>query len=543
MKFKQILSLVVASVITVSALTACGNSAENNSTSPSKSQAIQDGSTSESENASSATSEATEDAEEGIVFPLEETVKFTGFAAMNGEVALSDTLTWKTMLEMGNIEVDLTNVLNTDVDEKRNLLLSSGQYPDFFIKANIDANKYGPEGILIPLEDLIREYAPNLTALLDERDGWKALKASDGHIYGLPEIDLQGFKNHVLWINQVWLDNLGLKEPTNFEELYEVLKAFKEQDANGNGDPNDEIPFSDHADSNVFKWFQYNDYVVDQSNFVGYNNGELVYMGTSDSMKELLQFLAKLYDEGIMHKDSFTWAAESWKATAQTTDTFGSFFNNASFSIVGTEADEDYTIVSPFHAAPRGAFSASPKAFAITDKCENPEILIAWIDYLYSEEGGKLAWMGIEGETYEYYEDGTWGWILGNGYGDDVTTIRSTATMQGARVHPSVQPEEWSNMSPEIDPEESYYNAQRAEKVFPYVELIPTLALTEEESEIVSTVKTDVDAYIKEYAAKVIIGELSLEDSWEEYLATLKTMNVDKLIACYQAAYERATAE
>ena len=41
------------------------------------------------------------------------------------------------------------------------------------------------------------------------------------------------------WINQTWLDNLGLEMPTTPEELYTVLKAFKEQDANGNGDPGD----------------------------------------------------------------------------------------------------------------------------------------------------------------------------------------------------------------------------------------------------------------------------------------------------------------
>ena len=38
-----------------------------------------------------------------------------------------------------------------------------------------------------------------------------------------------------IWINQTWLDNLGLDVPTTTEELYTVLKAFKENDPNGNG--------------------------------------------------------------------------------------------------------------------------------------------------------------------------------------------------------------------------------------------------------------------------------------------------------------------
>ena len=51
------------------------------------------------------------------------------------------------------------------------------------------------------------------------------------------------------WINQTWLDNLGLKAPATLDELYDVLVAFRDQDADGNGDPSDEIPLAgDYAD-------------------------------------------------------------------------------------------------------------------------------------------------------------------------------------------------------------------------------------------------------------------------------------------------------
>ena len=50
------------------------------------------------------------------------------------------------------------------------------------------------------------------------------------------------------YINTQWLERLGLEMPTTMEELKAVLIAFRDQDANGNGDPNDEIPF-DFCDS------------------------------------------------------------------------------------------------------------------------------------------------------------------------------------------------------------------------------------------------------------------------------------------------------
>ncbi len=71
----------------------------------------------------------------GITFPLEETMTFTGFAGMYGDVALSDNYTWQTILERANIQIELTNVLGSELTEKRNLTLSGGSYPDIFLKA------------------------------------------------------------------------------------------------------------------------------------------------------------------------------------------------------------------------------------------------------------------------------------------------------------------------------------------------------------------------------------------------------------------------
>ena len=67
----------------------------------------------------------------------------------------------------------MNSVPQTDAAEKESLIISSGTYPDVFIfsslgKDNID--RYGSEGVFVPLEDYIRTYAPNLTALLDERE-------------------------------------------------------------------------------------------------------------------------------------------------------------------------------------------------------------------------------------------------------------------------------------------------------------------------------------------------------------------------------------
>ena len=59
----------------------------------------------------------------------------------------------------------------------------------------------------------------------------------DGHIYSLPKkLPMRPIVGNQLFINKKWLDNLGLKMPETYDDLVTVLQAFKDKDANGNGD-------------------------------------------------------------------------------------------------------------------------------------------------------------------------------------------------------------------------------------------------------------------------------------------------------------------
>lgn len=481
--------------------------------------------------------------EGSVTFPLEETMEFTGFAVMNGEYALSDSLAWQTSLERANINIELTNVMASEKDEKRNLLLASNSYPDVFIKAGGDMNEMGMEGIYIPLEDLIREYAPNLTALLDACDGWDYITAPDGHVYSLPGMNRQEPQDCAFWINQKWMDNLGLEEPTSYEELYEVLKAFKEQDANGNGDPDDEIPFSiATSEWSLMHLMLYEDYPFHLNTKLGIIDGELTYVPTDESFKEFLEYVTKLYQEGLIDKNAFTQSSDQFTANGQVDDTYGSFFREGAFLVVGRDNDDDYIALTPFQ---EGTYSINNPVqeggLMITDACEHPEVIIAWADYFYSEEGGILAWMGVEGETFEWNEDGTWSWITGTEYGEDVSEVRAKSTIQGAGQIPVHQPDAWYEMSAEVDPDEVYLNEQRAKVVALGTTVLPPLTYTEDEQETIATITADINPYISQYIAEVATGQKNLEETWEEYLNTVNAMGAEDLIEAYKAAYTRAT--
>lgn len=481
----------------------------------------------------------------GVTLPLDETMEFTMFAIVPGaDYPLENNLSFNKLNEDANITFDIQSVLPADLGEKRGLVLSSGEYPDVFFKSAFSATdlaKYGAEGVLIPLQDLIRENMPNLTALLDERDAWQYLEDQDGNIYSLPEIDFQTPGVTVLWINQLWMDNLGLSEPTSLDELHDVLKAFKEQDPNGNGEA-DEIPLiATSTNTTIELLMPYFDVIsFDSSTHTALNeNNELYYLPTSDVFYDYLEYVTMLYSEGLLDKNCFTQAGEQQAAIGQSGDVLGAFFDAGAFLTVGRDNDDDYIALTPFT---EGTYPVSSGitvgTLCITDVCEHPEIILAWADQLYSEEGGILAWLGVEGETYTLNDDGTWDWITGGDYGDDVSTVRTSSTVQGTANHPSVQPNLWfEGMTAATDADEVYLTEQRNKLVSIGADPRPSIYYSEADAQTLSTLSTDLSSYWSQYMAQVVTGELDLAESWDEYLSTMNQMGAEQLESIYAEAY------
>ena len=147
--------------------------------------------------------------------------------------------------------------------EKRQISLASGDYPDaYFLVPWVDGFsrneilKYGQQGVLMPLEHLIDEHAPNLKKRFEEKPDWEqSVTAPDGHIYAITQWSECFHCSYPskLWMNTTWLDALGLEQPTTTEELRTVLRAFKDGDPNGNGAA-DEVPLSGSASEPIINY-------------------------------------------------------------------------------------------------------------------------------------------------------------------------------------------------------------------------------------------------------------------------------------------------
>ena len=188
-------------------------------------------------------------------FPLKDevTLKFMTSSSPLSPKDPNQKLILKRMEKATNVHIDWTNY-QSDFAEKRNLDISSGDLPDAIHNdgaSDVELMNWAKQGVIIPVEDLIKDYMPNLKKILDENPQYKAMiTAPDGHIYSFPWIEELGegkesihSVNDMAWINVDWLKKLNLPMPQTTDDLVKVLEAFKTQDPNGNG-KQDEIPMS-----------------------------------------------------------------------------------------------------------------------------------------------------------------------------------------------------------------------------------------------------------------------------------------------------------
>ncbi len=460
-----------------------------------------------------------------------------------------------------NVIVDWNMSSDDGWNEKKSLLFASNALPDAFygqgILTEVDIMKYASQGMLIPLNDLIKEYAPNLKAILDENPQYRRqITAPDGNIYALPTInELNPTTHDKLFINKTWLDNLGLEVPETPEEFEAVLQAFKDEDANGNGDPNDEIPFSFRMSStdpynrqqgiqSLFGTFGQLD---DIYHFV-VNDGEVVYTPATEPYKQAISWFHDLYSKGLIDKEVFTHDFNVYVAKIQDPGKIVGMFLGWSGNATAAANKDDYVAMAPLKNTNGeqiwrtvDAKIISKGSFAITNQAEHPEVLMRWIDESYDMETSLEICQGLLGHALEITPDGRYqqmelpeGTTLDTvihdfGPGNDGTFAVMQPIIDKLNLNANLTERK------ELDKFYSQYNV-------PAEDMYPNVFFTEDEIEEIGVLQTDIDSYVaQKYAGWIVEG--GVEEEWDEFQKKLKDMNVDRYIEIYKTAYDRYNAE
>lgn len=530
MKLKKVTALCLATLMMASVLGGCGNKEVTPSTSETEK------STEKSETNVSSEVKEEEPDKIDVTMPLAETMTFTmANNYFDDKSKLEGSNAMKALEELTNVHFEHIEYSTSEWNEKINLLIAGGDYPDCIIKNIPDRDELGKQGVYIPLEDLIREYAPNMCALMDKYDCWDEFRSPDGHIYAVGQFDKpkSALATSYLYCNFAWLEKVGMEAPTNMDEFTEVLRAFKENDVNGNGDPNDEIPL--HLNMN-HTWRSMYGMLVDGLHWWNHTAllddgdyaGKISYYPRTEEFKEnLLEYMVLWYQEGLVDQDMFTTTYEQASSIGTTQNIYGMFWNTLSSQAAPEANFTDYHTLMPFE---NGYFPLTPAwmttTFAITSACEHPEVLMAWVDTLYTEEGGLIAYVGAkEGQDYIVNENGTY------------KELEGCSRIHGYGTAPGMTPELYSRKDRGAG---SYLNDEVFFLPETYGKILPSIQNTEDEATIIADITANIQPYMENYVAQVITGEISLDDTWEDYQNELIKMGVEDLEKAYQAGYDRA---
>jgi putative aldouronate transport system substrate-binding protein len=481
----------------------------------------------------------------------------------------------KHMEELTGIHVKFSTIPNDA--EAISLSLASGQYPDVYFYnwtgiTNAQLEQYGAgEKVFLELEKLIRDRAPNaVKAIQKVPNGWGLAKSTDGKIYSMPRIDVCQHCEYSakMWVNQVWLDKLGMKQPTTTDEFYKMLVAFKTKDPNGNGKA-DEIPLI----GAISGWQQFSELFL-MNSFLYYDIGNYGYYVdkgtvknalTQDAYREGLRYMRKLYAEGLLYEGSFTQdntvvtkiiESEEAPIVGATPAGFPGMFATQ----VGDDRARMFRPISPLKGpsgvqlAPFLYWPVSLGGMVLTRNNKYPEATVQWADFFYTLEGSlwtrwgakDKAWrwptageLGYDGEPALWAEIRPWNVGSSNpqnlGYMDVGVWNFDDLFRPGMAIDTTV--DLWTAKSLErmlYVVTKQYYR--------PYAKndmALPPLKFTGGEQTEVATLTTEVKKYADKSLFDFVSGNLSIDSDWARYLDGLERAGLSRLQKFYQGAYDK----
>jgi len=477
---------------------------------------------------------------------------FIPAAGSSGVTSYNDQIVWKEIAKRTNVTVKWETTAapgSEDYKAQLGLIMASGKLPDLI--GHIDpvlADQYGRQGALQPLEDLIKSNAPNLQKLLDSNPAVKGqITAPDGHIYFFPRLLLdprtQTFAGFML--RGDWLEKVGMKAPDTTDELYQVLKAFKEKDPNGNGKA-DEIPFTDNPNPIIWA-FGVGSRGPNSTDDFFIEDGKIKYGPTDPRYKDALQYLNKLYSEGLLDPEY-----EGMKADVRDSrvmqevsgfmyGSYAGYLTKYNKMLKGANKNPGFVAMVP-PKGPTGERNIIGKhneidpgrGTAITSTTKNAAQITKLMDYFYSKEGALLLYFGIEGDTYTM-KDGvpTYTDKVANDPKLDVLSYLNTYVGYVSGWPSSMMPEHYLATLSDEGRQGNALSVPNAGK-----KKVPALHFTPEELGEVQSLQRDINTYVDENMNAFIRGKKPFSD-YDAFQQGLKKIGSDRLTQLYSQAYER----
>lgn len=502
----------------------------------------------------------------------EEPVKLTAMFIAHPLTKHVDEMKWIDEVEQV-AGVDITwEVIWTDWNQLKSTRFAAGDIPDILINATSDSDYTTYSGLFLELTDLIESSAPNVKAMFEEEpDTLSLAKTLEGEIYGLPKFQGKWPDcNGVMFINKVWLDQLGLAVPTTLSEVHDVLVAFRDNDCNGNGDPSDEVPLDFNG------WFGG---AYSLTNLIGSWGIQLVNWGSDAYFAEdgqiknyavdvrykaMMKWLASLEAEGLINPNAITNDYSMFQSLSrgdgdgnalvgmvmgwEQTDKFGPVLHEQ-YVPCGpfvNDIDPDYEGIEPRWTYDFSGLNLSSNRACISAKCENPEAAMRFLDtlyrYDYSVQGlfggiadGNVAQTGENSFKVlpppEGTDAGTWKWT---------STFADNAPMY---IRRSTEIEMAQDMTYALEEREQYKEAiariDMSKEYYPQM----FMRYSNDDQNTLAQLQAGITSITDSWWGIWLTGEADIDDTWDDYVAEVNAAGLEQVLAIRQAAYDAYMAQ
>ena len=551
-KIKKYLACFLTATCMMSMLTGCGN------TEVKQTEKTEESKKESTEAASTSTENASEESVEepaGVTYPME---NVTLTLALLEESAITSYYNDISETPFGQAWQEATGV-TLEVQQYAdnaalNLMIASGELPDiiYFDWAKYNGGIYQAvkDGVVAPMSDYA-EFSPDYMALLESNDTYrKGATTVDGDVAGfnLFRGDPYLLTSAGLIVRQDFLDKVDMEAPVTADDLYDVLVAFKNE-------LKIEKPLSltkshmniliDHGVITTPFGLPKGDFYVE--------DGSIHYGCFEAEYKDVLTYLNKLYDEGLLDPEYATIAGSAANANFMNgvSGVISQSVGGGLGTFIATMADDptwDATgfgpLVTQEGEIPMSTYCVNPvdtRAAVITTACKNKETAAQFLNYAYTEEGHMLFNFGIEGVSYEMVD----GYPT---YTDVIMNNEEGLSMQQAMIQyhraahgaPFVQDKRYMEQYSNYPQQKAALEKWITSNALDY--LVPALVIPEEYSSEYDKLWADINTYIAEMRIQYITGLKDLDAFESEYIATLKEMGIERILEIKQMAYEEYEA-
>lgn len=540
---KRGIALLLSLIMTSSVIAGCGSSSEDAGKST----------------ASAATDKAVEVTAESseLTLPLSDKTETISVWMPNDSTAMAknggdynNNPYFKELEARTNVHIDWQVPAAQTESEQFNLLFTSGNLPDlmYYSTGQNIAYKDGldaavDDGYFLDLTDLLPKYAPHyLEALKKSSENvQKAAVTDEGRyvqIYSILQTSQPSFFGYV--VRQDWLDECGLSTPETYDDWENMLKTFKEK--YGATAPLSTVP--------TWLWnLGYGMGVYNITDF--YQEDGKVKQALLDEPEKVRQFLTlmnKWYTEGLLDPD-FASETNFWGNSV--------LVSNNNTGVTCTMYTIPSALFLPSMNDDNAAFSAlkypvqnkgdqlkagyvvpdTTNSWVISADCKNPELILKWIDYMYTEEGALFANYGKEGETFNMVD--------GKPVFTDVISNNADGLSYDEAMRLYTYVPSWPGVSYDWERELQFVSEDDFKMCYVWDDFdheatyYPSYAsLNLDETAEYSDIFSDLSTYIQENLLSFITGSKSLSE-YDQFIETVKSMNLERVVELKQSALDR----